>query len=47
MKKDNGADPRKDQIIVFPVRCVRRAFLCDVDAESGKAYDHRNKWVVD
>ena len=26
-------------------RCVRRAFLCGVDALSGKSYQHRKEWV--
>ena len=28
-------------------RVVRRAFLCGVDALSGKSYDHRRAWVRD
>ena len=28
-------------------RCVRRAFLCGNDQQSGKNYEHRKTWVVD
>jgi REP element-mobilizing transposase RayT len=29
------------------VRCVRRAYLCGTDKQSGKNYDHRKQWIVE
>lgn len=28
-------------------RCVRRAYLCGIDALSGQSYEHRRQWVED
>jgi hypothetical protein len=46
--------PRKAQVLLEETpyyycvsRCVRRVFLCGLDALTGKSYEHRRQWVVD
>lgn len=46
--------PRTQQICIDDTpyyhcvsRCVRRAFLCGQDSQSGQSYEHRRDWVED
>ena len=38
-------DPTSPGYFHCVTRCVRRAFLCGVDAESGESFEHRKAWV--
>ncbi|WP_018414595.1 transposase [Teredinibacter turnerae] len=46
--------PRKEQVSVEDTpyyhivsRCVRRSFLCGIDRDTGKSYEHRRQWIED
>ena len=43
--RGKSMDPAKVQVFHTVQRCVRRAFLCGEDVDSGRSYDHRKQWI--
>ena len=43
--RHTSIDPLQIQIIHVWNRCVRKAFLCGVDPETGQDFEHRRKWA--
>lgn len=44
-KRSDLIDPDNAGYYHLISRCVRRAFLCGKDPDSGKNYDHRRRWI--
>ena len=38
-------DPDEIQVVHAVQRCVRQAFLCGLDKNTGSNYEHRRRWI--
>ena len=47
IKRSEQIDPENAGYYHLISRCVRRAFLCGKDPDSGQNYDHRRQWIED
>ena len=45
IKRSEQIDPENAGYYHLISRCVRRAFLCGKDSQSGRNYDHRRQWI--
>ena len=47
--KTCGSQPKAEPTPYYQVigRCAQRAYLCGVDASTGKDYEHRRLWVIE
>ena len=45
IKRSEQIDPENAGYYHLISRCVRRAFLCGEDPESGQNYNHRRQWI--
>lgn len=43
--RKDAIDPAQVQVLHCVQRCVRRAFLCGLDALTGHCYEHRRQWI--
>jgi len=47
IKRSEQIDPENAGYYHLTSRCVRRAFLCGIDEETGINYDYRRQWIED